>query len=149
MRNQDKWVETNTFHYHNQNPKNRITEDCVARAISAALEQDYNQTIIEMVQMQVKTGYALDGPKGIDKYLQSKGFIKYKQPRKDDNTKYTGEEWCNKISKDKSFLNKNIVANIGGHHTVCIKPREGKYKVWDIWNSTDGCIGNYWMKCSN
>lgn len=99
-----------------------------------------------MVQMQVKTGYAFNGQKGIDKYLQSKGFIKYKQPRKDDNTKYTGEEWCNKISKDKSFLNKNIVANIGGHHTVCIKPYQGKYKVWDIWNSTEGCIGNYWVK---
>ena len=32
------------------------------------------------------------------------------------------------------------VANLGGNHTVCIKGG----KVLDIWNSTEGCIGNYW-----
>lgn len=145
MKNQDKWAETNTFHYHNQNPKNRITEDCVVRAISAALEQDYNQTIVEMAQMQAKTGYAFNGSKGIDKYLQSKGLIKHKQPRKSDNTKYTGKEWCTLLSNSND-LPKNIVANIGGHHAVCIKSHEGRYKVWDTWNSTEGCIGNYWVK---
>ena len=34
------------------------------------------------------------------------------------------------------------VANIGGNHTVCIK----NGKVHDTWDSTDGCIGNYWVK---
>ena len=37
---------------------------------------------------------------------------------------------------------KNYIAMIGGHHIVAIV----KAKVCDIWDSTDGCIGNYWTK---
>ena len=58
-----------------------------------------------------------------------------KQPRKSDNTKYIGKEFC-------KMFKGTCVANIGGHHIVCIK--DGK--VHDIWDSTDGCIGNYWIK---
>ena len=58
-----------------------------------------------------------------------------KQPRKANNKKYTGKEFCKKH-------NETCVANIGGHHVVCIK----NGKVHDIWDSTDGCIGNYWVK---
>ena len=35
-----------------------------------------------------------------------------------------------------------MVINIGGHHMACII--DGK--VWDTWNSTEGCVGNYWIK---
>ena len=73
--------------------------------------------------------------KCIDKYLTSKGCIKMKQPRKSDNTKYTGKEFY-------KIFNGVCVANIGGNHVVCIK----NGKVHDTWDSTDGCIGNYWVK---
>jgi hypothetical protein len=85
--------------------------------------------------------------------LEKKGFIKQNQPRKSNNTKYTGKEFCNWLSIN--YPNGeigNIVANIGGHHIVCIKPTyhgDGfncRYKILDTWNSSDGCIGNYWIK---
>lgn len=69
------------------------------------------------------------------KYIENKGWIKCKQPRKSNNTKYTGKEFV-KIVKG------TVLAHIGGHHIVCIKDN----KVLDIWDSTDGCIGNYWIK---
>ena len=78
-----------------------------------------------------------------------------KQPRKRDGTKFTGKEFCEYLQRylddpgvygvmdDEGIeISRNIVANIGGNHVVAIK--DGK--VWDIWNSTRGCIGNYWVK---
>ena len=149
MTREQKYPETRTFHYHNQNPKGRLTTDCVIRAISTALEIPYNQVVMEMAELQCKTGYDDGDKKLYDKYLQSKGWVKHDQPRKSDNTKYTGAEFCKEISKSILFLGKSVVANIGGHHVVCIKEIDslhGIHKVHDTWDSTDGCIGNYWTK---
>ena len=131
----EKYPDTKTFHYYNANPKNRITGDCVFRAICTALEQPWEQTVMEMAELSCKTGYAINDTKGIAKYMELKGWTKMKQPRKQNNTKYTGKEFC-------KMFKGTCVANIGGNHTVCIK----NGKVYDIWDSTDGCIGNYWVK---
>lgn len=128
-------MNTSYFKYYNANPKNKKTTDCVVRAICTALDQSYEQTLREMAELQIKTGYDMSDVKGFGKYLESKGWTKQKQPRKSNNTKYTGWEFV-------KIFNGVCVANIGGNHTVCIK--EGK--VHDIWDSTDGCIGNYWTK---
>lgn len=143
MTRQQKYPETSTFHYHNQNPHNRITTDCVIRAISTATEIPYNQVVMELAEMQCKTGYDDGDKKLYDKYLQSKGWRKCDQPRKWDNTKFTGDEWCRELKYEyRSPRYARMVANIGGGHVVAIIG----YKVWDIWDSTDGCIGNYWIK---
>jgi len=148
-----KYPETDSFIYFNQNPKNKITGDCTFRAISLALEQDYNTTVMEMAAMMCKTGYALDDSKGIDYYLKSKGWVKHSQPRMYDNTKYTGKQFAKwlSINYEEAELG-NIIANIGGHHITCFKPtyhEEGfncRYKIHDIWNCSYKCIGNYWTK---
>ena len=65
------------------------------------------------------------------------------------NTKYTGKEMCSILNRDVLAVGKSIIANIGGHHIVCIKETEGihgSFKVFDIWDSTNGCIGNYWVR---
>lgn len=146
MGRQDRYQDTTTFHFFNANPKGRITGDCVTRALCTALEIPYNQAVMEQAEVQCKTGYDNATAQGIDYYLKTKGWVKHKQPRKPDGTKYTGEEWCKEISHSPWFIGKKIVANIGGHHTVCIKEVDGLFKVHDHWDSTDGCIGNYWIK---
>ena len=138
MKRQDKYPETSTFHYYNANPKNRITGDCVFRAFTLAMQQDYNTTVMEMAELMCKTGYALNDVKGEHKYLEMKGWVKHPQPKKPDGTKYTGEEFCKRLAKK----NQRYIAHIGGHHMVAIVGG----KVHDIWDSTDGCIGNYWTK---
>ena len=135
---EDIYPETKTFHYYNANPKNRITGDCTFRAICTALEQSWEQTVMEMAELSCQTGYAINDTKGIERYLASKGWTKHRQPRKEDNTKYTGSEFCKKIAKK----NVRYVANIGGNHIVAIIDK----KVNDIWDSTYKCIGNYWTK---
>ena len=154
MTRYQKYPETKSFMYYNANPKSRITGDCAFRAICVGLgDLSWNEVVMEMAELSCKTGYAINDPKGIHRYLEKKGFVKQNQPRKSNNTKYTGKEFCNwlSINYPNGELG-NIVANIGGHHIVCIKPTyhgDGfncKYKILDIWDSSDGCIGNYYVK---
>lgn len=126
---------TTTFEYYNANPKGKKTCDCVVRAICTALDQSYEQTVRELTELWLQTGYHISDVKCYGKYLETKGWIKQKQPRKSDNTKYIGKEFVR-------IFKGTCIANIGGHHTICIKGG----KVLDIWDSADGCIGNYWMK---
>ena len=138
-----KYPDTNTFHYYNANPKNRITTDCVIRALSRGMNKPYNDVVMELALLQCETGYDDGDKKLYDTYLKNNGWTKHKQPRKWDNTKYTGEEWCyevQSVTKVRKSSWDKIIANIGGHHVVAII--DGK--VNDIWNSTGGCIGNYW-----
>ena len=126
---------TTTFQYYNANPKNKHTTDCVVRAICTALDQSYNQTVKELSELWMETGLQMSDVKCYGKYLESKGFMKHKQPRKPDNTKYTGKEFV-------KIFDGVCVAHLGGNHVVCIKSG----KVLDIWDSTEGCIGNYWAR---
>lgn len=151
MTRQQKYPDTSTFHYYNANPKNRYTTDCVIRAICTATEIPYNQVVMEMAELQCKTGFDMSENKLIDKYLSAKGWVKHSQPKKADGTKYTGKEWC----KELWWIGEHnkMIANIGGHHIVAIVEDNeydgngiSRFRVYDIWDSTDKCIGNYWTK---
>lgn len=147
-----KYPDTDYFHFHNPNPKGKLTEDCVIRAVTTALNQPYEQTIREMAEMTIKSGYMLCGTKGIDKYMQSKGWTRCKQPKKYDGTKYTGKEFCrtlyHPIYSEEIQLTKEdydssrLLVNIGGHHTVAIIHGQ----IYDTWNSAEGSIGIVWVK---
>ena len=135
---EQKYPDTKSFHYYNANPKNRITGDCVIRALSVAMDKSWDEVMTDLCAYAIKTKYAPLNPECYGRYLEDNGWRKTKQPRKDDNTKYTGEEFV-KYRKSKDI---RYVAHIGTHHIVAIK--DGK--VWDTWDGTDGAIGVYWSK---
>ena len=146
---QEIYPDTDTFTFKNVNPRNRITGDCAFRAIANGLEKPWVEFVMEMAELSCKTGYAINDNKGIERYLKEQGWKKQKQPRKADNTKYTGKEFCYMIQgysvdRNDEFIpiSDRIVANIGGKHMVAIIDGKGE----DIWNSTGGTIGNYWIK---
>lgn len=138
VKRQDKYPDTDTFHFFNANPKGKITGDCVVRAISRATGIDYNTVVMELAAMQCKTGLDYADKRIYGKYLENHGFVKCGQPRKADSTKYTGKEFCRKLADKKA----RYFAHIGGLHVVAII--DGR--VNDHWDSTGGCIGNYWVK---
>ena len=153
MKRQERYPETQTFRYYNANPKNRITGDCWCRAISTATGVPYNEVVMGMAKLHCETGY--DAMENITRYMQRIGWVRMPQPRHKNGRKYTGEEFCNVQQEwlgdidnhgnewdDNIVISPAIVANIGGHHMVAIM--DGK--INDIWNSTGGCIGNYWIK---
>ena len=132
------------YEKYNRNPKGRKTTDCVFRAISTALQIPYEQVVMEMAEMQCRTGYDAHENVLINRYLKSKGWECRKQPRKSDGTKYTGKEFCQALLDQLIDVphGTRIVCNIGGHHTSCIID----YKVWDTWDCTYKCVGKYWTK---
>lgn len=152
MRRQDKYPDTKTFHFFNANPRNRFTGDCRIRAISTATGIEYNKVVLALALVQMKTGYDQCANQGISILMDKIGWRKMPQPRKSDGTKYTGNEFCREVQRglmegkkfgsDGIVISPRIFCNIGGNHEVAIM--DGK--VWDTWNSTDGCIGNYWVK---
>ena len=147
---EEKYKDTPTFKFYNANPLGKYTTDCVVRAISTGIKEDYNKVLVELVSLQIQYGYAISDSKLYNKYLQSKGFVKMPQPRHMDNTKYTGSDWCEKLTeKYPNGEIGRIIAHIGGGHVVCIAPVKCndaiKYKVLDTWYSQSGSIGNYWV----
>lgn len=145
MKRQDKYPDTATFHNFNANPRNKITTDCVIRALSTAMERPYNEVYEELFKFSLKCGLMLNDHKCYEKYLEAQGWIKHSQPRKDDNTKYTGKQFCKWIQDSYEYaigITQPIIAHIGGHHIVAIM--DGK--VNDTWDSTGGAIGNYWTR---
>lgn len=149
MRRQDKYKDTETFHFYNANPKNKYTDDCVIRAISVATKIPYSTVLEALTRHQIETGYTFTDVRCFGRYLKELGWEKMKQPRKSDNTKYTGKEFCKElmrydsvIASDVDFDITRVIAHLGGKHIVAII--EGQ--VNDTWDSTNGCIGNYWVK---
>ena len=132
--------DTETFKFHNANPKGKRSSDCVIRAISTATGKSWDEVLDDLVKISHKYKEMPNDTKCYAKYLEDLGFSKMKQPRKADNTKYTGSEFCEYLRRIPGEY--NVVAHIGGHHIVAIVD----YKVVDIWNSTGKTIGNYWIK---
>lgn len=130
--------ETETYVYYNNNPKNRITGDCVVRSISLFTGKTYKETLLDLYVLSQETGYMLNDKKCYEKYLTKLGYVKMKQPRKSDNTKYLGYEWATITGMNDDIC----LCRIGGHHLTCIK--NGKFH--DIWNPSYKCVNNFWVK---
>ena len=135
--------DTKYFKYYNANPFNKRTTDCVVRAVCTALNEDYSDIMRDMVEFSLDCGLDYHDPKLIGKYLEYRGWEKQKQLKKANGKKYTGTEFCDYLSEH--FKDGAIVANIGGHHSVAIIGDNWRFRVYDTWNSTGGCVGNYWI----
>ena len=135
MTRTEKYPETSTFHYHNQNPKNRITGDCVFRAISYATKTDYRQVIMDYAELFANTCY--DDDKTVEMLLNEYGWKKQKQLRKTDGKKYTVKDFVNE------FKNGTYIIKMAHHLSVV---ENGKNV--DIWDCVKfgGTVGNYYVK---
>lgn len=149
MKREDKYPDNKYFCYHNENPKKRFTGDCVYRAIATATGIDYRRVVFDLAEVAIETGWSPASAECYGIYLKRLGWEKCKQPRKYNNKKYTGKEFCKLLNDSDGTYGKKYICHIGGHHIVCIKQTPkfgGGFKVNDIWDSTEGCIGNYWTK---
>jgi hypothetical protein len=143
---------TKYFTYYNANPKGKVTGDCVIRALSNAMNKTWDEVLTDLYKYALKYKQMLNDDILYKKYLKDNGWVMLKQPRKWDNTKYTGIEFCKELQEgccfnynDKDIMVdgfSNIIAHIGGHHIIAIKD----CKIIDTWDSGNGCIGNIWVK---
>lgn len=149
MDRSEKYPNTPTFRFHNQNPKNKFVSDCVVRALSTALGRDWDTVLTELTEIAIKTKAMPNEKATYKEYLKAQGYTMQKQPKKENGKKYTSKEFCEQLQDDPwPFTGKEghahtpIIAHIGVHHIVAIV--EGQ--VWDTWNCTGKCVGNYFTK---
>ena len=115
-----KRKDTKYMHFYNANPENNKTGDCVIRAISVATGKSWDDTLDELTKVAHEVKSVPNNRDCYEVYLEQNGFIRCKQPRKDDI----------------------ILCHIGTHHIVAVKNK----KIWDIWDCTYDCVGIYWIK---
>lgn len=134
-----KQKDTKYIHFYNANPKDKRTGDCVIRAIAVATGKSWDDILDDLTEISHDKKVLLDEKDCYGEYLEHLGFVKCKQMRKSDNTRYRGYEFLDKIDK-----NDIIVCHMGSHNLTAIKNK----KIWDSWDCSGGCVGNYWIKDS-
>lgn len=140
MTREQKYPTTRTFQFYNANPKNRIAGDCVIRAISTATRRSWDDTYRGLFEVGFKAKRSMTEKDTYTAYLTALGWLKMPQPKREDGTKFTGDQFC-RLLQAQGWTGR-MVAHIGGHHVVAIV----NGKVLDHWNSANGCIGNYWIE---
>ena len=138
--------DTNYFQFHNANPKNRHTDDCLLRALSVALNKSWDDVLDGLVAIAHKKK-TIPGVQSVyEKYLQDNGFTTVRQPKYVNGRKYTGKEFC-ELLNDAGIENP-VLANIGASHiTVFMDEDMGcEHRCWDIWDCTNHKIGKVYMR---
>jgi hypothetical protein len=128
-------VETTANWYsYNANPKHNRVGDCTVRAISKALEQDWERTYIELCLQ----GYMMCDMPSADhvwgKYLKSKGFKRGTLPDTCPDC-YTVSEFC------KEHPRGRYVVSIPGHVVAVVN---GEY--YDTWDSGNEVPTYFWYR---
>jgi hypothetical protein len=122
------------FLFWNNNPKGLKIGDCVIRAISAALNQTWERTYIDLC---IEGFLFADMPNSntvFASYLRNKGFKRYSVPDTCPDC-YTIGQFA-----DDHPTGTYIVCT--GSHVVCIKDS----KVMDNWDSTGETVAYYFLK---
>lgn len=123
----------------NVNPKNRKTGDCSTRALVSVLGISYQEALRLQYKEALECYYDTSSKQVVERILKKYGYVKMKQPRKPNGTKYCVEELDELV--DKATRDKGVLVTVANHHT-CVK---GDYIV-DIWNCGYKTIGNYYIK---
>lgn len=125
------------FNLYNNNPKNKKTTDCVVRALTLATGKPYQEVYKELFELSLKTGYFINEKRLEDKFLELNGFVKHKQPKKSNGTKYL-------IGEIDKICDNPIIIIRCAHHLTCIK----NTTLYDLWDCRNKCISNYYTKAN-
>ena len=89
------------LHYKNLNvnPKGRKTGDCSTRALVGCLGLKYDDVLDLQLKFVKKYYYDFTSRQCVEKILSDFGYIKMKQPKKPDGTKYRVNEIDKILSK--------------------------------------------------
>lgn len=123
----------------NVNPKNRKTGDCTTRALSTVLGISWEDALTLQYQYSLKTKYDMTSKQVIERIMADRGYVKMKQPRKEDNTKYLVGE-IDKLTYHTERKN-GVLILLANHCTAIIGD-----DLIDLWDCRWKTIGNYWIK---
>lgn len=127
-------TEAQSYHYYNCNPKHRLTDDCVIRAICSSTGDTWEMVINELTQYAIRTGYFINVPECYGKYLKDCGYIKQSQPVREDGKKVRFKDFV-------KVFDGHAICNCGQGHVTYVADNA----TWDIWDVSNEIVGNYWV----
>lgn len=128
------------FIKYNSNPKNKITNDCIIRAITIATNKRWEDVYRELTELGIRKGLMINDKKNWKAYLKMLGYEKQKTPKKEDNKRYSIKEFYEELAETQQIY----IVSIRSHLTI-IKDKN----LYDTWNCSNKCMGNYWVKSNN
>lgn len=146
------WKDTEYFHQYNANPKNKNTSDCVIRAITVLTGKDWDTVFDELVPYAHKHKCLINNDSAYENYLKDIGYVRMKQPKHADNTKYTGSDLV-MFMRNHGFT-RPVMMSIGAHHVSVIcrysdgaigRGTERDLKILDTANISFRKVGKIWV----
>lgn len=125
--------DTETFVYHNENPRKISASDCVIRAIAKATEKSWSETYHGLCLVGLDIKDIPNCKKVFELYLKRGGYEMKKQIKDNQGKKITVLQFI------KLFESGTYILNLRGHLTTVI---DGK--IYDTWNCGKQYVGNYW-----
>jgi hypothetical protein len=106
--------------------------DCVVRSISIALDQPYNATFMDLMELGMEMGGYPSMPPVYEAYLKNQGWVKNKCPRDENGKLIKLRDWV--------FQGTAVVLNSG--HLTAVKDGD----VYDKWDCRYRPVNTYWTK---
>lgn len=124
-----------SFQYLNLNPLHHRVGDCAIRAISAALDQSWDETYIGVCAKGLELADLPSSNHVWGEYLKGHGFTRHLAPEHKEGGIYTVEDFANEHPQGTYILALS-------EHVVCVK--DGT--ILDSWDSRDEVPLFYWSK---
>ena len=123
------------FKYTNVNPKGKITNDCVKRAIAMASGKDYHDVSIELNRYKKISGAEkFNEPKNYEGYIERVLSAKKKSfPAVAGQPRMNGAKFCEEFPKGSYIL------RMAGHLSACV---DGV--ICDTWDCSNKCVYKAW-----
>lgn len=124
----------NKYVYHNENPENNRVGDCVVRALSTVLSQEWEVTFTELVLVALKRHDMPSANAVWGAYLKEKGFRRATLPDECPAC-YTARDFCedHKTGRYVLAFGTHVCAVINGYY-------------YDTWDSGDEVPQYYFYK---
>lgn len=122
------------FSMYNPNPKHKIVGDCTVRAISKALNQDWETTYVGLCSKGFQMGDMPSADRVWGAYLRQNGFHRYVIPNECPDC-YTVWDFATDNPEGTYVLSLD-------RHVVCVK--DGT--IYDSWESCDETPFFYWTR---
>ena len=127
------------YNEFNVNPKGHKTGDCSTRALVGTLDISYEEAIQLQAKWAIRKCYGLTDKQTMELVLREFGYVKMKQPRHRDGTKYKVGELDEILTWTQR--EHGVLVTVANHHT-CIKCDY----VQDTWDCRNKSVGNYYIK---
>lgn len=109
------------------------------KSFSKCVKYTYEEVLKLQFEESLKCFYDPTSKQVIERVLKKFGYVKMKQPRKENGKKYLVKELDEIVTKEQ--LKNGILVTIANHHT-CIKDSY----ILDAWDCSFYTIGNYYIK---